>query len=73
MLLGQQATQEDGAEATPADGSELESDCPSASDETQVYGGTEERDEECKRNSCWQPKEGNIYFHSSNTHRKPKT
>ena len=38
--LGQSTTQEGGAEATPGDGSELESDCPSAGDETQQQPDT---------------------------------
>ena len=38
-------------------------DCP-------TIGGGGGGDEQ---NSCWPPKKGNSYCHSSNTHRKPKT
>ena len=38
--LGQWTAQEGDVEATPGDGSELESDCPSASNETQRQPNT---------------------------------
>ena len=70
---GQPTTQEVGAEAMPGDGSELESDWPSSSDETQQQPNAVVQGEEVgeinKTAAGNQKKE----THSSNTHRKPKT
>ena len=76
VALGQPTTQEGGAETKLRNRRELEIDCPSASEETlqqpnAVVKG-KRRSGGGQRNSCWQPKEGNSYCHSSNAHRKPK-
>ena len=74
VALGQPATQEGGAETTPGDGSELESDCPSAGDETQQKPNTVVQGEKVGRPiRQLQQKERNSHCHSSNPHRKPKT
>ena len=56
-ISGQHTATEGGAEATPEDGSELQSDHPSASNKTRaISDGTYGRGRGSQRNSCWQLK-----------------